>query len=337
MSSTTNPGAFDSILLIAFGGPPTGAEGYPFVKGIVGDRPAGEARIKEVAGHYEHLGGSPFNKLTYEQGLLLERELAGRGIKVPVHTGFRHWAPWIKDVVAGMVKKGHRKTLGLILAPHQCWVSWDWYKDTVSAAIGLARDPEGPAAAEAPLAVTYADPWWTSQGYIDASVDKIRAAFTSLADKAKDAALIFTAHSIPINLCAQCKSGERKCPYTPQFEESAKLIATALAVKEYQISYQSQASTHGQWTQPDINALLEKLHGQGTKSVVLAPIGFLCDHVEVLFDLDVEARKTCEKLGVTYARASTVGSHPAFIKLLADKIQERFDGAPRLMGELVLS
>src|SRR5882672_3527972 len=102
MTATLNPHAFDSILLVAFGGPPTGPEGYAFVKGIVGDRPAGEARIKEVASHYEHLGGSPFNKLTYEQAAALQEELGRRGINAPVRAGFRHWAPWLKDVVAKM-------------------------------------------------------------------------------------------------------------------------------------------------------------------------------------------------------------------------------------------
>ena len=328
MTAARNPNAFDSILLVAFGGPPTGAEGYPFVKGIVGDRPAGEARIREVAGHYEHLGGSPFNKLTYEQSIALAHELKTRGITAPIFSGFRHWNPFLREVVAGMAKSGHKKTLGVILAPHQCWVSWDWYKDTVTA----ANQP-----LEQPLALTYSDPWWTSAGYIDASADKIKAAFDVLGPKAKDAALIFTAHSIPINMCAQCKSGERKCPYTPQFSESAKAIAAAVGRSEFHLTYQSQASQHGQWTQPDINALIEQQAAKGLKAAVLAPIGFLCDHVEVLYDLDVEARKTCEKLGVQYVRASTVGTHPAFIRLLADKIQERFDGAPRLMGDLVLS
>ena len=334
MTATKHPNAFDSILLIAFGGPPTGAEGYPFVKGIVGDRPAGEERIKEVAGHYEHLGGSPFNKLTYEQSIALGKELAERGIHAPIHCGFRHWSPWIKDEVAALARSGHKKTLGLILAPHQCWVSWDWYKDTVNA---------GNQPLQQPITVTYTDPWWTQSGYIEASADKIRAAFQVLGEhvpgqrSAKEAALIFTAHSIPINMCQQCKSGERKCPYTPQFEESAKGIASALGRKAYQVCYQSQASQHGQWTQPDVNKLIEELAAKGTKAVVLAPIGFLCDHVEVLYDLDVEARKTCEKLGVQYVRAGTVGTHPAFIKLLADKVQERFDGAPRLMGEHVLA
>ena len=328
MNATRNPRAFDSILLIAFGGPPTGPEAYAFVKGIVGDRPAGEARIKEVAGHYEQLGGSPFNKLTYEQAGALASELKTRGIDVPVRCGFRHWAPWVKDVVAEMTSAGNHKTLGLIMAPHQCWVSWDWYKDTVTAANQVV---------EQPLQLTYADPWWLSGGYVDASAERIRDSLRSLGDKAAGARLVFTAHSIPINMCAQCKSGERKCPYSPQFEESAKAIAAKAGVATYEISYQSQASTHGQWTQPDINAKIRELSAQGVQAVVLAPIGFLCDHVEVLYDLDIEAKKTAKELGVAFVRAGTVGAHPAFIKMLADRVQERFDGAPRLVGQLVLS
>lgn len=328
MTVTRNPNAFDSILIVAFGGPPTGSEAYAFVKGIVGDRPAGEERIREVAGHYEHLGGSPFNKLTFEQAEALQAELKTRGIDAPVLCGFRHWAPWVKDVVAEMVQSGKRKTLGLIMAPHQCWVSWDWYKDTVTAANQVI---------EQPLTLTYTDPWWLQGGYVDASAERIQDSFKALGDQAAGARLVFTAHSIPINMCAQCKSGERKCPYSPQFEDSAKAIAAKAGISSYEISYQSQASTRGQWTQPDINAKIRDLSAQGVKAVVLAPIGFLCDHVEVLYDLDIEARKTAAELGMGFERAGTVGAHPAFVKMLADRVQERFDGAPRLIGDLVLS
>jgi ferrochelatase len=320
---------FDSVLLVAFGGPTSGDQGRDFVKGIVGDRPAAQARIAEVASHYEKLGGSPFNKLTYDQAKQLEAVLAKRGLKVPVRCGFRHWTPWVKDVVAEMTKSGHRKTLAVIMAPHQCWVSWDWYQDTVAAA-----NKEVPE----PLQVTYADPWWTEKGYVDASAEHIQAAFKKLGADADKATLVFTAHSIPINMCSQCKNGQRACPYSPQFEESAKAIAAKVGRKEhYQISYQSQASHTVAWTQPDINDLLKELAAKGTKSVVLAPIGFLCDHVEVLYDLDIEAKKTADELGIRYERAETVGSHPAFIELLADRIQARFEEKPRVQGPLVLS
>lgn len=303
---------FDSLLLVAFGGPTSGDQGYAFVKGIVGDRPGAEARIREVASHYEKLGGSPFNELTFEQAGALGAELEKRGVKIPIYCGMRHWDPHVKDVMKKMADAGHKRTLAIIMAPHQCWISWDWYQNTVTA----GNEPLG----DRRLEVTYTEPWWTHPKFIESNADRIHQA---LAGGGEEARLVFTAHSIPINTCPDCKAGKRKCPYAEQFEESAKLIAAAVGKEEtYVTSYQSQATTSPAWTKPDINDRIKELAGQGTREVVLDPIGFLCDHVEVLYDLDVEARKTCEDAGVTYRRAPTVGSHPMFIELLADRVME---------------
>jgi ferrochelatase len=321
---------FDSILLVAFGGPTSGDQGYEFVKGIVGGRPQAEPRVREVARHYEHLGGSPFNDLTFRQAKALEDELARRGITVPVRTGMRHWSPWVADVVREMAEHGHRRTLSVILAPHQCWISWDWYKDTVSQACAALGD-KGPS-------VAYADPWWTEPDFIQANADRIREALARAGSDGAGARLIFTAHAIPIDACKPCQSGERRCPYTPQFEESARLVATAVGCPgDYVTCYQSQAAHGTPWTEPDVNAVLRRLAADGVRRVLIAPIGFVCDHVEVLYDLDVSARKTCAEVGIAYTRAGTVGSHPAFIRLLADRIVARIRGAERLTGPLVLA
>ena len=325
-----NNDRFDSILLVAFGGPTSGSQGYEFVKGIVGNRPAAEPRIREVATHYEHLDGSPFNRLTFDQAQALKLALENRGVKVPIHCGMRHWSPWVKDVVSSMSAEGLKNTLSVIMAPHQCWISWDWYKDTVTEA--------NSACGSRPLNVTYVDPWWTEPRFIQANADQIKSAFASLGDRAEGAQLVFTAHAIPINVCKLCQSGERQCPYTPQFEQSAKAIAGLLGrADRYLTCYQSQASHTTAWTGPGINDLLRDLAKKKVKDVVISPIGFLCDHVEVLYDLDVDARKTAGEVGIGYTRAQTVGSHPAFIELLADKVLERFEEKPRLEDPLRLS
>lgn len=328
MTDTQTRTTFDSIFLVAFGGPTSGQQSYDFVKGIVGNRPAGEARIREVASHYEKLDGSPFNALTYTQAEALKKELARRGIRVPIHCGMRHWNPYVKDVLEQMADAGLKNTLAVIMAPHQCWISWDWYQNTVM---------EGNAAlSRQALTVTYADPWWTAPEFIQANVDYIRRAFDKLGSKAASAKLIFSAHAIPINSCQFCRAGQRKCPYSEQFEESARLVAEALGRgKDYLTCYQSQAEFFRPWTTPDVNELIrEKCAKQGVKDVVLCPIGFLVDHVEVLWDLDVEASKTCHESGIGYTRAETVGTHPAFIKLLADRIIARFEGRPRISAPL---
>ena len=327
MAATEIATAFDSILIVAFGGPTSGDQGYDYVKGIVGDRPAAEARIRDVARHYEQLNGSPFNSLTFEQAEAVKAELELRGIEVPIHTGMRHWDPYVKDVMKEMADSGLQNTMVVIMAPHQCFVSWDWYQSTVA---------EGnEALGKNTMTITYPDPWWNAPEYIQANVDNLQAVFSSLDDKASEAKLIFSVHSIPISSCPPCRAGERECPYTDQFKESAQLVADALGRGEdFEICYQSQHEFSRVWTKPDVNELLRKCKEEGVKDVVISPIGFLVDHVEVLWDLDVEAKETCEECGIGYHRSETVGTHPEFIKLIGDRIEARFQNQTRISAPL---
>ena len=318
---------FDSILLVAFGGPTSGEQGYDYVRGIVGDRPASEERIREVASHYEKLNGSPFNGLTFEQSEAIKTELKERGYDVPVYVGMRHWDPYVKDVMAEMAEDGREDALAVILAPHQCFVSWDWYQSTVQEANDAL---EGKA-----LNITYADPWWLDEGFVNANADNIREAFSKLGDKADKARLIFSAHSIPVNGCPNCLSGERSCPYSEQFEQSAKATADAVGRgDDYITCFQSQSESSRQWTEPDVAQVIRDCKENGVQDVVVSPIGFLVDHVEVLWDLDVEAKETADECDIHYERAATVGTHPAFIKLIADRIVARFEDEPRLDAPL---
>jgi ferrochelatase len=311
---------YDSVLLVAFGGPLTGEQGLPFVKGIVGARPGAEPRIKEVASHYVMLGGSPFNALTYKQAEALTAELRKHGVTVPVKVGFRHWDPYVKQTVEEMTKGGLHNAVAAVMAPHQCWISDDWYRETVEA----AQKEVGPSAPK----VDYIEPWYTHWNFIKANAELIRAVGDKLgADRWSKAALVFSAHAIPINGCKQCSRKERVCPYSDQFEQSAKAITAELGREGYTLAYQSQAEFSRPWTQPDVNSVVKELAGKGVKDVVISPIGFLCDHIEVLYDLDVEARKTAEAAGVGYHRAATVGSHPKFIAMLADIIAAKYKSA----------
>ncbi len=327
MATSTNKQQFDSILIVAFGGPTSGEQSYDYVKGIVGDRPASEPRLREVASHYEALDGSPFNALTFEQTEALKEDLQRRGVGVPVYCGMRHWSPYVKDIMQEMAEAGLKETLAIIMAPHQCWVSWDWYQDTVQG----GNDALG----ERALAVTYSDPWWREPGFIQANAERSRDAFARLGDRAAAAKLVFSAHSLPIGFCESCQSDKRQCPYSGQFEESARLVAEALGRgSDYLLCYQSQAGLSGAWLGPDVNELIRDCKGQGVSDVVVSPIGFLVDHVEVLWDLDVAAKKSCEECGIGYTRAPTVGTHPAFIKMLADRVVARIEGHPRVDAPL---
>lgn len=308
---------YDSILIIAFGGPPKPEDAYDYVKGIVGNRPGAEARIKEVAHHYELVGGSPFNKLTFEQADALKADLAGRGVTLPVLVGFRNWKPFVAETVADMKARGLKRAIGVVLAPHSCFVSDEKYKLNVSDAV---RDvyPE--------LTVDYIDGFGRSYGYVKANADLARQVIAGMGpERWEKTKLIFSAHSVPVNGCEPCSRKERTCPYPAHYAQTAKYVAEELGRPgDYLLAYQSRASMRTPWLEPDIGDSIREAAKGDWKEVLICPIGFLCDHVEVLYDLDHEARETCDGLSIGYNRVRTVQSHPKFVETLADMVEARY-------------
>ena len=206
-----------------------------------------------------------------------------------------------------MAQKGHRKILGIIMAPHQSKFSWEWYQQTVRKGID-AVDGEKPT-------IDYLDPWYTRKGYIDAIAEIIK---TACSDKLEHAELVFTAHAIP-------QSAADNSPYIQQLEETSRAVAQKLGKTQFGLAYQSEVENSPiPWTQPDINDWLKARKKEGVDTVVASPIGFLCDHVEVLYDLDIEATETAEACGIDFIRAGTVGAHPKFIGMLAGFVCEKF-------------
>ena len=304
---------YDSVLLVAFGGPTPGCcqkynsdacpgEAYCFVEGIAGEAESQRERVKDISAHYIKLGGfSPFNELTFKQADALKTALQARDLPLPVYAGFRHWNPYLKEVIAEMAQKGHRKILGIIMAPHQSKVSWEWYQQTVKKGID-AVDGEKPT-------VDYLDPWYTHKGYVGAIAEIIE---TACGDKLERAELVFTAHAIP-------QAAANTSPYTQQFGKTGEAVAEQIGKTRFGLAYQSEVENSPlPWTQPDINDWLKARREEGVDTVVASPIGFLCDHVEVLYDLDIEAAETAEACGIDFIRAGTVGDHPKFINMLAD-------------------
>ncbi len=304
---------YDSVLLVAFGGPTPGCcqkynsdacpgEAYCFVEGIAGEAESQKERVKDISAHYVKLGGfSPFNELTFKQADALETALQARDLPLPVYAGFRHWNPYLKEVIAEMAENGHRKILGIIMAPHQSKVSWEWYQQEVKKGID-AVDGEKPT-------VDYLDPWYTHKGYVGAIAEIIK---TACGDKLERAELVFTAHAIP-------QATADTSPYTQQFGKTGEAVAKQIGKTRFSFAYQSEVENSPiPWTQPDINDWLKTQKEKGVDTVVASPIGFLCDHVEVLYDLDIEAAETAEACGIDFIRAGTVGAHPKFINMLAD-------------------
>ena len=313
--------AYDSILLVGFGGPTLGCcqqydpcpgEAYCFVERIVGEAPSNAARVKEVASHYVKLGGfSPFNELTFKQADALGSALRKRGVDSPIYVGMRNWTPYLHETIARMVEKGHRNVLAIIMSAYRSKASWERYQSDVIAAVETVGDQT--------LSIRYLeDLWHLNPGFINAIAERIRTARNDISEsRFAEIALIFAAHSIP-------QIAAKTSPYPEQFRQTASAVAEVLGTN-FDIAYQSAPDNPTvPWTGPDINDLIREKREAGVQVLIVSPIGFLCDHVEVLYDLDLEARGTAEACGMNFIRAGTVGEHPEFIDMLANLVCEEF-------------
>jgi protoporphyrin/coproporphyrin ferrochelatase len=302
--------AHDAVLLIAFGGPERMAEVRPFLARVLAGRPVPPERFEEVVHHYEEIGGrSPLNEITRLQADALGHELAARGRPLRVAIGMRNSEPFLEPVLHELAEGGARHVLGLIMAAHESPASHGRYREAVTSAL-QALGPGAPA-------LHYASGFYDHPGFVAANAAHARAAFATLPPSERGAAeLLFTAHSIPVNVA-------QRSPYVQQLELSAELVSRELGVSQYRIAYQSRSgSPRDPWLEPDVNDVIRERAAAGARALVLCPIGFVCDHVEVLYDLDVEAARTARACGVALARARSVNDHPAFIAALADRVCE---------------
>jgi protoporphyrin/coproporphyrin ferrochelatase len=304
----------DSVLLIAFGGPEQAEDIRPFLRLVAAGRPIPPERLDAVAHHYEAIGGrSPLGDLTRGQAEALRRALAREGIARPVYVGMRNWHPFLRETLAEMRGAGRRRALGIILSSFQTEASWDRYVDDVAA----AREKAGPGVPE----VVYAEPWADHPLFIEAMRDRAAAALARVPPERRSGAhVVFTAHSVPTAMA----DGS---PYTAQLAAAGKTIALRLGQPHWSVAYQSRSgSPREPWLEPDIGDALRALSAAGVMDVVVAPIGFVVDHVEVLYDLDVEARQLAASLGLHFHRALTANDHPLFIAMLTDLVKRSAAG-----------
>lgn len=295
------------LLVIAFGGPHKSEDIRPFLRHVLLGRPVPEERFESVVHHYELLGGrSPITEHTERQARGLSRLLDERGHPFDVRIGMRHWTPWLKDTLSGFADAGHEEVLGLIMAAQETEASVSRYQ----AAVEAARKELG----KAPR-VRYVTGWGQAESLIEAQACQLSRALSGLpaAERAK-ARVLFSAHSIPTAMA-------EGSPYVAQLEETARRVAEKVGLSEYRLVYQSRSGNpRDPWLEPDVlDALSEEARG-GAHDVVIAPIGFVCDHVEVLYDLDIEAAAHASALGLRLTRAATLGAHPAFLSALADAV-----------------
>ncbi len=303
---------FDAVLLISFGGPQGLEDIRPFLGNVLRGRRIPPERIEEVAHHYELFGGvSPITALTQKQADGLKARLASGGTPLPVYVGMRNWQPYLADTLAEMSRAGVRRAIGLILAAQSSYSSCQQYRENVLDARQALRDQGLPD-----IAVTYVPGWHMHDGFLDSNADHVRAAQGRLPEGLRDKArLIFTAHSIPADMAARSK-------YATQLLDSAREVARRVGAADWALVYQSRSGRpQDPWLEPDICDYLRASRAEGLAAAVLCPIGFVCDHIEVLYDLDREAAAVASAIGVTMTRADAVNDNPRFIGMMADVVQ----------------
>jgi len=312
---------FDAVLLIAFGGPQGRDDVRPFLANVLRGRRVAPERVEEVAHHYELFEGiSPLTELTARQGVLLLEALRDRGHELPVYVGMRNWHPFLEDTLTTMGRHGVRRAIGLIAAAHRSYSSCTQYRENVEDARAALR-----AAGLDDVEIVYVGDWHSHPGFVDANADHVREALTRLPDAVRDRArIIFTAHSIPVSMAS-------RFPYGRQLEETAQAVAERVGAKDWVLVYQSRSGRpEDPWLGPDVCDYLRQASADGLPAAVLSPIGFICDHIEVLYDLDTEAAGVCRDLGLPMTRASAVNDHSRFIDAMAETVIqtiERYGGA----------
>lgn len=302
---------YDSILLVSFGGPEERADVMPFLENVVRGKNVPQERLKEVAAHYNHFDGrSPINEQNRALIAALEEELRKSGIDLPVYWGNRNWKPFLLDALRQMRDDGKKRALAFVTSAYSSYSGCRQYREDIE----KARDELGEGAPMVDkLRVFYNHP-----GFIEANVDRLLSVLQTLPKERRECARIaFTAHSIPVAM-------SENCDYAEQLQETARLVAEGARHDRWQLVYQSRSGPpHVPWLGPDILEHLDALAQINVKDVVVAPIGFVSDHLEIVWDLDHDARDHAEELGITLTRAPTVGTHPAFVAMIRELIEER--------------
>lgn len=304
---------YDALLVVSFGGPESREDVIPFLENVLRGKPVPRERLLEVAEHYYHFNGvSPLNSQVRRLISDLKIELDRAGISLPIFWGNRNWHPMLADTMRQMADQGIQRVLAFFTSAYSSYSSCRQYWENIQ----QAQKEVGPKAPSVEkLRVFYNHPQ-----FIAVNADRVRDALLQLPVGSREGTHVaFTAHSIPMGMAHQCD-------YVAQLTETCRLIAAELKLSDdrWKLVYQSRSGRPTDpWLEPDILDHVRLLHGQGVSSLVIAPVGFLSDHIEVLFDLDEQAGELCQELGIAMARAGTAGSDPRFVTMIRELIQER--------------
>jgi ferrochelatase len=307
------------VLVMAHGTPRTVEEIPAFYTEIRRGRPPSAEQLAELEARYRAIGGtSPLNELTEAQvagvGSALERKAPGR---YTVAGGAKFAAPRIEDATGELLGRGVEKVIGLVLAPHSSTVSVGEYARRAGEAV--AAGSGGPA----PVDFEMIDNWYDEPGFVTLVAEAVQEAVAEVGDEGGGPTVVFTAHSVPTRVVTAGDS------YPEQLERSARAVATEAGIRDWSVGWQSAGRTDDQWLGPDVNVVIRAVAGAGGAGVVVCPIGFVSDHLEVLYDVDIEARATAERSGLRFARTRSLNDDPEFCAVLADVVLAA-GGDPRL-------
>ncbi len=303
----------DAILVLSFGGPEGMEDVRPFLRNVLRGRPVPPERIEEVAHHYELFGGvSPINGQNRALVAALRARLAEAGPDLPVYWGNRNWAPYLADTLREMARDGVRSALGFVTSAFSSYSGCRQYLEDVE----RARAEVGP---DAP-AVGKLRAFWNHPRFLAANAEHVRAALGTLGPGAR---LVFTAHSIPLGMASGCA-------YEAQLREASALTAREAGQPQWDLAFQSRSGPPSQpWLGPDIGDYLARVAAEGAREVAVCPIGFVSDHMEVVYDLDTEAQARARELGLRMVRTPTASNHPAYVEMVRELIVERLEGTAR--------
>jgi protoporphyrin/coproporphyrin ferrochelatase len=298
---------YDAFLLVSFGGPEKREDVIPFLENVLRGRNVPRERMLDVAEHYYHFGGaSPINQQNRELIEALEIEFRRHGIALPIYWGNRNWRPLLPDTVRAMRDAGVKRAVALVTSAFGSYSGCRQYRENIEAAR---------AAVENAPAIDQIPPFFQQPGFVEAVADRVREAL----EKLPGADLVFTAHSIP-------ESMARTSPYEGQLREASAHVSSIVGAGEYLLVYQSRSGPPSQpWLGPDIS---DYLRDTQSKRIVIVPIGFLSDHMEVIYDLDTEAVRIAAERGIEMVRAGTVGTHPAFVRAVREMVENAIKRGP---------
>lgn len=326
------PHAYDALVLLGFGGPEGQDDVIPFLRNVTRGRGIPDARLEEVAHHYRHFGGvSPINEQNRELRDALQAELQSRGIDLPVLWGNRNWDPYLSDVFRDALEHGYRRVLVLPTSAFASYSGCKQYQENIDDALAQLGHE---------LVADKVRPYFDHPGFLDPWISATQNAIGELCarmpdlDPARDVRVLFATHSVPTSYSGQIGPDITALAGRGSYEAQhlaagADIAATACPGVTWDLVYQSRSGPPTQpWLEPDINDAIEKLPAQGVRAVVIVPLGFVSDHMEVLWDLDTEALETCGRLGIEAVRVPTPGIDPIYVRGLVDLVLERSDGVP---------